>query len=116
MAVVMYLPIFACLVQAGFGPTFNAAWTPQSAPRVPDIQIDLTQPVRNTSVTMFQTFTAGIGGTCDRFQPSAGYWCSVNVQGGGSAIYVAPTAMQANQSLLPNMPYKNPVDGIVQAC
>ena len=63
------------------------------------------QPVRNTSVSMFQTFTAGIGvrsrdlcpallqchyppplppcllqGTCDRFQPPAGYWCSTHVQ------------------------------------
>eukprot|EP01116_Phalansterium_solitarium_P015500 TRINITY_DN3430_c0_g1_i14.p1 TRINITY_DN3430_c0_g1~~TRINITY_DN3430_c0_g1_i14.p1 ORF type:complete len:713 (-),score=258.61 TRINITY_DN3430_c0_g1_i14:400-2538(-) len=98
----------------GFGATFNAAWTPQSAPRVPSVQIDLAQPVRNTSASMFQTFTAGVGGTCDRFQPDAGYWCSVNVQGGGSVIYFVPTAMQVTQSIVPNTPYKNASTAVIQ--
>lgn len=100
----------------GFMPpaVFRASWTPQSAPRAPDIQIDLPSPVRNTSVSAFQTFTAGIGGTCDRFQPNAGYWCSTKVQGGGSVIYYVPTAMQATQHTLPNTPYADATGAVVQ--
>jgi hypothetical protein len=102
----------------GFMPpaVFRAAWTPQQLPRAPATQIDLPPSAldRNTSVSSFQTFTAGIGGTCDRFQPNAGYWCSKNVQGGGSVIYYVPIAMQASQSTLPNTPYKSPAGAIVQ--
>jgi hypothetical protein len=72
------------------------------------------QPVRNTSVSSFQTFTAGIGGTCDRFQPPAGYWCSTHVQGGGSTVFYSPTAMQVNATQLPHLPYQNPVGAVIQ--
>ena len=90
----------------GFMPpaVFRAGWTPQSAPRAPATQIDLPAPVRNTTASLFQTYTAGTGGTCDRFQPNAGYWCSTKVQGGGSVVYFVPTAMTAPQSTLPNTP------------
>lgn len=99
----------------GFGAFFYAnSWTAQTTPRAPDVQIDLPTPVRNTSKSMFQTFTAGVGGTCDRFQPAAGYWCSNAVQGGGSVIYYAPSAMQVNQSILPHTPYANPIGAVVQ--
>jgi len=95
---------------------FRGRWTPQSAPRVPTTQVDMpaTQLLRNTTVSMFQTWTAGMGGTCERFQPSAGYWCSIHVQGGGSVIYYVPTAMQAGRSTLPNSPYANAQGAIVQ--
>lgn len=96
--------------------TATCRWTPQQLPRTPDVQIDLPTPVRNTTVSMFQTFTAGIGGTCDRFQPAAGYWCSENVEGGGAQIYFAPIAMQATTAQLPNMPYKNATGAIIQTC
>jgi hypothetical protein len=36
------------------------------------------------------------------------------LQGGGSQVYFAPTAMQVNLTQLPNLPYKNPVNGVVQ--
>jgi hypothetical protein len=102
----------------GFMPpaVFRASWTPQQLPRAPDTQVDLPKSAldRNTSISSFQTFTAGIGGTCDRFQPSAGYWCSKGVQGGGSVIYFVPIAMQADKATLPNMPYKDPRGAIVQ--
>ena len=101
----------------GFMPpaVFRAAWTPQSAPRAPATQIDLPKGVidRNTSVSAFQTFTAGIGGTCERFSPPCGYWCSNAVQGGGSVIYYVPTAMQATQATLPHTPYSRPQTAIV---
>ena len=93
---------------------FRADWTPQQSPRVPDFQIDIPSPVRNTSVSMFQTFTTGVGGTCDRFQPAAGYFCSTAVQGGGSVVYYAPIAMQAGPAILPNLPYKNATGAVVQ--
>ena len=92
------------------------SWTPQQAKRAPDTQVDLPASAldRNTSTSSFQTFTAGVGGTCDRFQPNAGYWCSNNVQGGGSVIYYVPIAAQFSTTTLPNSPYANPVGGIVQ--
>jgi hypothetical protein len=103
----------------GFMPpaVFRASsWTPQSTPRAPATQVDLPRGVlsRNTSVDSFQTFTAGIGGTCDRFQPAAGYWCSEHVQGGGSVIYYIADAMQATTAVLPHLPYKDPRGGIMQ--
>lgn len=99
----------------GFGASFNAlSWTPQSAPRAPDVQIDLPTPVRNSTPSLFQTFTAGVGGTCARFQPPAGYWCSNAVEGGGSQIYFVPTAMQVDATTLPNMPYARPQGAVVQ--
>ena len=102
----------------GFMPpaVFRAHWTPQQLPRKPAIQIDLSPSVlhRNTTVSLFQTFTAGIGGTCDVFQPNAGYWCSAHVQGGGSQIFYVPTAMQAGQDILPHSPYASPAGAIIQ--
>lgn len=102
----------------GFMPpaVFRANWTPQQLPRTPDTEINLPKSVidRNTTASMFQVFTAGIGGTCERFQPNAGYWCSTSVQGGGSVIYYVPIAMQASQSILPNSPYANPLGAIIQ--
>ena len=91
-------------------------WTPQQLPRAPATEVDLPAAaiLRNTSVSAFQTFTSGVGGTCDRFQPSAGYWCSNKVEGGGSVIYFVPIAMQATTGDLPNSPYKHPETAIVQ--
>ena len=101
----------------GFMPpaVFRAAWTPQSAPRAPATQVDLPRSAidRNTSVSAFQTFTAGVGGTCARFQPDSGYWCSTAVQGGGSVVFSVPTAMQATQATLPHTPYSRPQTAIV---
>ena len=96
---------------------FRAGWTPQQTPEAPRVQIDLPTSYinRNTSASMFQTWTGGIGGTCEgQFQPAAGYWCSKNVQGGGSVIYYVPMAMQASTATLPNSPYANPVGAVVQ--
>lgn len=99
--------------EVSFGPSFAASWTPQQAPRTPDVQIDLASPTRNNTVSMFHTFTAGIGGTCDRFEPPAGYFCSNAVQGGGSQIYFVPIAFNVTSAQLPHTPYSNPAGGIV---
>jgi len=95
------------------------SWThPENV--APEVQIDLppSMLLRNTSVTMFQTFTAGIGGICDHpitgFQPGAGYWCSKNVQGGESGIFSSPTAMQVDTTVLPHLPYLHPETAVVQ--
>ena len=96
---------------------FRASWTPQQGKRAPDTQVDLPRSTidRNSSASMFQVWTGGIGGTCEgQFQPAAGYWCSTNVQGGGSVIYYVPMAMQASTAILPNSPYANPVGAVVQ--
>ena len=58
--------------------------------------------------------SSGIGGTCDRFSPPAGFWCSTTVQGGGSTIYYVPIAMNVTTNELPNTPYKNGSSAIVQ--
>jgi hypothetical protein len=101
--------------EVSFGPNIpQVNWTPQWKPQVPDVQIDLASPVRNTTISMFKTYTAGVGGTCTgSFVPAAGYWCSVNVQGGGSQIWRAPIAMQATQAQLPHTPYANPRGGLI---
>ena len=92
------------------------SWTPQQRPRAPDTEVNLPASAldRNTTVSYFQVWTGGIGGTCDRFSPPAGYWCSTKVQGGGSVIYFVPIAMQATTGVLPNSPYANPVGAVVQ--
>jgi len=92
------------------------SWTPQQLKRAPDTQVDLPKSAldRNTSTSSFQTYTAGVGGTCDRFQPNAGYWCSNNVQGGGSVIYYVPIAAQFSTKTLPNSPYANATGAVVQ--
>jgi hypothetical protein len=92
------------------------SWTPQQRPRAPDTEVNLPASAldRNTTVSYFQVWTGGIGGTCDRFSPPAGYWCSTKVQGGGSVIYYVPIAMQASTGVLPNSPYANPVGAVVQ--
>jgi hypothetical protein len=93
-----------------------ASWTPQSAPRTPDTEYNLPASYlnRNTTVSSFQTWTGGVGGTCDRFSPAAGYWCSTKVQGGGSQIFFEPTAFQIPNSTLPNWPYADPSTAIIQ--
>ena len=92
------------------------SWTSQQFPSAPDVQIDLDRSVvnRNSTVKMFQTFTAGIGGTCRHFQPDAGYWCSVNVQGGESGPYGVPMAAQFSTATLPNSPYRDASQLVVQ--
>ena len=101
----------------GFMPpaVFRAEWTAQAAPAAPSVEVDLPPSVlnRNTTVRLFQAFTAGVGGTCARFQPDAGYWCSQKVQGGGAATYAVPVAMQVSKQQLPHLPYANAEDGIV---
>lgn len=102
----------------GFMPpnVFRANWTAQPVTPLPEKQVDLPPTVllRNTTKTMFQTFTAGLGGTCERFEPAAGYWCSTAVQGGGSTIYQVPIAMQVGVETLPHLPYAHPKGAIVQ--
>eukprot|EP00035_Acanthoeca_spectabilis_P002206 m.85902 g.85902 ORF g.85902 m.85902 type:complete len:173 (+) comp11425_c0_seq1:596-1114(+) len=95
---------------------FRANWTAQPVTPLPEKQVDLPPTVllRNTTKAMFQTFTAGLGGTCERFEPAVGYWCSTAVQGGGSTIYQVPIAMQVGVETLPHLPYAHPKSAIVQ--
>jgi len=99
--------------EQGFQSSLQANWTPQQTPRVPDVEVNLPTPVRNTTISMFKTFTAGIGGTCERFSPPAGYWCSTKVQGGGSVIWYAPIAMDTTNATLPHTPYANARGGLI---
>lgn len=65
---------------------------------------------------LFENYNLGIGGqTCYNFEPPAGYRCSNSCQGGGHAPYMIPTGMVYNISDLPNAPYSDPKQGVVQA-
>jgi hypothetical protein len=93
---------------------FRANWTAQATPRSPAVDVTLAAPVSNTTPSLFQQFVAGVGGTCDRFTPSAAFWCSSHPQGGGAEIFFAPGAMQTDGATLPNTPYANASGAVVQ--
>ena len=103
----------------GFGSTLKAEkWIPPiSTNPKPDILIYPDEPFRNiTAENYFQHYNLGIGGVCANFTPPAGYWCSTKTQGGGASTYRIPTGLVYSNGSLPNAPYKDPVDGIVQVC
>lgn len=53
---------------------------------------------------------------CKNFVPNAAYWCSAQGQGGyvGVPYYTVPTGLSYNSKILPNAPYKDPTNGIIQ--
>ena len=89
-------------------------WLPPMKPPQPDKEENPDTPLRSSS-DMFQKYQLGIGGSCDNFDPPAGYWCGSKTEGGGAFTYRVPSGMVADKSVLPNQPYKNPVGAIVQA-
>lgn len=77
----------------------------------PDIMYQPLTPIRNDSVGgYYYYYNLGIGGTaCYNFEPNAGYWCSINPQGGGAVTYTQGTGFifnNTNDSLV-NTPYIN---------
>ena len=101
--------------ELGFGSQLLAnKWLPSTIPPQPDTQVNPAQPYRNSSVS-FKKYQLGIGGTCQHFDPPAGYWCGNNTEGGGAETYRIPSGMIANQQILPNSPYNDPKRAIVHA-
>jgi len=59
----------------GFGSELKAnSWGPSILPTHPDREVNPPTPLRNTSGS-FQKYQLGVGGPCEIFTPSAGYWC-----------------------------------------
>jgi hypothetical protein len=52
----------------------------------------------------FQHFQAGIGGSCEIYDPPVSYWCSNATQGGGAFQYKVPSGVKLDSSFLPNLP------------
>ena len=101
--------------ELGFGSQLLAKeWLPPTIPPQPDTQVNPDQPYRNSSVS-FKKYQLGIGGTCQNFNPPAGYWCGNNTEGGGAETYRIPSGMVANHQILSNSPYKNPKRAIIHA-
>lgn len=89
-------------------------WLPPKIPPQPDKEENPDTPLRNSS-SSFQKFQLGIGGSCNNFDPPAGYWCGNRTQGGGAFTYRIPSGMVADKSVLVNQPYKNAAGAIIQA-
>ena len=111
----------------GFGSNiFALSWMPSTLPSKPDILIyPQDYPVRNDSAgkdnvyhePYFWYYNLGIGGPCQHFVPNAGYWCSGQGQGGyyPHPWYCMTTGLTYNSTILPNTPYANTENGIIQA-
>ena len=100
--------------ELGFGSSLKAnKWIPPTLPSMPDQEVNPDSPLRNSS-DMFQKYQLGIGGPCKYFDPPAGYWCGSETEGGGATTYRVPSGMVADQSVLPNQPYKSPKGAVVQ--
>ncbi len=98
----------------GFFSNLKGKWVPSKGSPTPDKEENPDTPFRNSS-DMFKKYQLGIGGTCNNFDPPAGYWCGTKTEGGGAFTYRIPTGLMADKSVLPHQPYKNPVGAIIQA-
>ena len=102
----------------GFSSELNAlSWIPQTLPTEPDLVYEPSYPLRNdSSGGYFYYYNLGIGGICDtQFTPNAGYWCSNTTKGGGASTYKIPSGMTFNKSILPNSPYNDASQAVIQA-
>ena len=101
--------------ELGFGSKLLAdKWLPPATPPQPDTEVNPDQPFRNSSVS-FKKYQLGIGGTCNDFDPPAGYWCGNRTEGGGAETYRIPSGMIADRKALPNSPYKSVKGAVVHA-
>ena len=97
--------------EIGFGSSLTpSSWLPPTLPTKPDSQIDPAEPIRNSS-DWFKKYTLGVGGPCKVFDPPAGYWCSTN--NARTPLFMVPSGMVADKTVLPNSPYKTPKGAIV---
>lgn len=105
----------------GFGSTLSAdSWTRPPWPIAPAVQVEPQTPNRTSSYS-FIHYQGGIGGVCA--QPGFGftetngsmYWCGSKTEGGGAFTWRTPVGMTTSKNTLPNLPYKNTQDAIVQA-
>ena len=101
----------------GFGSTLTASsWNPPTLPAEPDEWYYPDFPLRNdSSGKQYIRYSLGIGGACNNFDPPAGYWCSLETHGGGANTYTIPSGMKFNQSVLPNSPYNNASQAVIQS-
>ena len=101
----------------GFHSSLDAvSWLPNKLPSNPDIEINPSIPFRNdTTQNWFKHYYLGIGGPCNNFYPKAGYWCSNETNGGGAFTYKIPSGLIYNKSILPNTPYLDGSEIIIQA-
>ena len=80
--------------------------------------VDVDQPAPSDEWHgMYQTYTVGVGGACDVYEPNYSPWCSSSFyrERWGEMHFRRPAGMQPNSSLLPHWPYKNATGGVVHA-
>ena len=107
-------------VSPGYGAMIKSAkgrWTPPDLSKLGKIEFHtdmLPEHTRNDSTDgFFQHYMIGIGGTCDIYDPPVSYWCSEHTSGGGAFAFRVPAGVAVNKSALPNSPYKNPSQAIM---
>jgi len=104
--------------EEGFSSSLYArAWLCEGCDaRKPDYQFEPALPFRNASAgNWFHYHQAGVGGSCDVFDPPAGYWCGNATMGGGAFTYRVPHGMVVDAGVLPHLPYAHPETAVVSA-
>jgi hypothetical protein len=67
----------------------------------------------DTTGTWFQHYMIGTDGLCSIYDPPVSYWCSEHPSGGGAFAFRTPTGVTVKEGALPNTPYKNVEDVIL---
>ena len=105
----------------GFGKTLRAdSWTKSPVNPAPAAQFEPAFPNRTSSYS-FIHYQGGMGGVCTTpgfgFTESFGaqYWCGGRTEGGGAFTWRTPVGLTTSNKSLPNLPYKNVQDAVVQA-
>lgn len=63
--------------------------------------LEVTSPNWSNMMQLFETYTMGVDGECDNFEPPANYWCSSHVSGGGASGYTYPRGLTFDKEDLP---------------
>lgn len=92
-----------------------ASWAPPNFSRLGPVQYytDTKHSRNDTQDGIFQNYMIGTNGLCSVYDPPVGYWCSEHTSGGGAFAFRTPSGVTPNQGALPNAPYKDVSEMII---
>lgn len=77
-------------------------------PSPPPVYVNVSNPqIALRGSSDFQTYSGGIGGPCQNFDPPFSYWCSANPSGGGGFQYYVPEAFRVPPNALPALAWSH---------